>query len=55
MNKNRYWFAMIVSLLVAIVPSVLAGAFVDNDWLRNLLIGICVFLGGMVWLKIGKA
>ena len=55
MNKNRYWFAMIVSLLVVIVPSVLAGAFVDNDWLRNLLIGVCLSLGGVVWLKLRKA
>jgi hypothetical protein len=45
----------VVSLAFVIISSFILGAFIENVWLRNALIGVCVILGGVVWQELHNA
>lgn len=52
MRKGRYWFALITSVLVATIPSFLVTVIIDVVWVRQLLIGLFLVLGGAIWVKL---
>ncbi len=43
---------MLVTLILVILPITLLVIFVENVWIRQLLIAIFIISGRMAWLKL---